>query len=176
MITYRIPDVEQVQNVTLAAVGQVAAKHTITVKGLDALTSYQCVTLFDRAGNLLNNFNSNPSYSFDVIYPGQEKDFIVQFVKLAPGQICENLTSVSPVNALPDVINILPNTDGALVQFNLAHSCDAVVSVYNVVGQKIDEISTNAYDNSLQVSLPSGQVYIIRVQTPNGLIVKKLYH
>ncbi|MGP8217178.1 MAG: hypothetical protein ACLQQ4_16530 [Bacteroidia bacterium] len=174
----RLPDSAQVMDVPLTAIGVVSANYTLTATGLERLSSYNCVTLIDKSsGRILANFEDSPDYTFTVSNPGEIKNYILRFTKLAPGETCASPDNVSFINVLPGEISVIPDQAGATVKFNLQQQGNAIISVYNMVGQKISaDINTYAYDNSIQVNLPSGQVYIIKVQTASGLVIKKLYH
>jgi hypothetical protein len=170
-----LPDSEWVQEIPLTAIGQVAALNTLTMQG--SITEYECVNLIDRStGIVLNNFNINPNYKFATTSAGQEQDFILQFAKLSQGQTCQTISNVTTINLLPVNVNVLPDEDGAEIRFSLTKPTDAIISVYNIVGEKVSEITTNAYDNTVQLNLAPGQIYIIKVQTTEGLVVKKLFH
>jgi hypothetical protein len=170
-----LPDSEWVQEVPLTAFAQVAGKHTLKME--TPVTDYDCVNLIEKStGRVLNNFNANQTYSF-TMQLGQQEDFILQFGKLSPGQICQSIDNITTVDLLPSNINVLPDQYGAVVRFNLPKPSDAVISVYSILGEKvISDISTNAYDNSVHVDLAAGQIYIIKIQTAGGMVVKKLFH
>ncbi|MGP8215393.1 MAG: hypothetical protein ACLQQ4_07510 [Bacteroidia bacterium] len=174
----RLPDSAQAIDVPLTAIGVVSANYTLAATGLERLSSYNCVTLIDKSsGRILANFEDSPDYTFTVSNPGEVKNYILRFTRLAPGQTCQNPDGISEINILPGEINIIPDESGATVKFNLTAPCDAIVSVFNVLGQKIvGDITTEAYNNSLQLNLPAGQIYIVRVQTPEGLVTKRIYH
>jgi len=171
---YSLPDNEAVQTVPLVAVAQVKANHTITVNGLDNISSYQCVNLIDQAtGAVLNNFNTNPAYTFSVSELGDIRSFGLQFTKLNQEESCNE--SISDNNLSGD-INITPSEQGARVSFNLPQESNAVISIYNILGQKVmNDVNTTAYNNQLIVNLTQGHLYIIKVQTVNGIFTKKLY-
>ncbi|HXP51890.1 MAG TPA: T9SS type A sorting domain-containing protein, partial [Bacteroidia bacterium] len=170
-----LPDSEWVQEVPLTALAQVAGKHTLKME--NPVTNYDCVNLIEKSsGRVLNNFNLNQSYSFNMQL-GQQEDFILQFNKLSPGQACQSIDNVTAINELPSYINVTPDQYGAVIRFNLSKPSDAVISVYNILGEKVvSDISTNAYDNSIHVDLATGQIYIVKVQTAEGILIRKLFH
>jgi hypothetical protein len=172
---YRLPDNEIVQTVPLVTVAQVVANHTITVNGLDNISSYQCVNLIDQAtGSVLNNFNTNPSYTFNVSQQGEIKNFVLQFTRLKEQESCN--TSIANNSDISNNITITPSEQGAKVIFNLPQESNATISIYNVLGQKImNDVNTAAYNNQLTINLTQGHLYIIKVQTANGIVTKKLY-
>jgi len=173
---YNVPDNEKMLTVPLVAVGQVVTRHTLTVKGLDNITSYQCVNLIDATtGAVLNNFNISPSYSFYVSEQGETKNFGLQFTQLSGDESCNTQPVVT---ALSDNVLIKPSATGANISFNLHEESNVIISVFNVLGQKvISDINSVAYNNTYSLNLPQGQLYIIKVQTASGqLVTKKLYH
>jgi len=174
----RLPEDENEVYVPLVAIGNVVANYTLTATDISTLP-YQCVCLIDReTGNVLNNFSENPSYTFPISEVGQQKSFFVRFTKLSAGQSCNSLASVSSMPNISENIDIYSINSGAMVNFNLPKQENAVISVYDVMGQKVmEDITTNALDNSVMVNLPAKQqIYILRVTTPGGVTTKKLYY
>ena len=173
-----LPDAETSLDIPLTAVAQVAAKYTLTISGLDKLTSYNCVSLIDKStGQILANFGNSSSYSFVVSNPGEIKNYTLHFVRLNNLESCNAVTSVVNSTLTPDNVDIYSTSTGAMIGFHLNTTENATVSIFNMLGEKvISDLSITAYQSELPVYLPSGQVYIVRVETPSGVIVKKLYH
>jgi hypothetical protein len=162
------PDTDQILDIPLIAMGNVAALHTITVQNIDNLNSYNSVSLIDATtGQEVANFENNPSYSFNISEPGQEKDFILRFSKLIP----YNSSAYAANN-----VTIYSSEAGATISFNLNQAENTQISVMNITGQIVKELQTNAYKNNLQLDLPSGIIYIVKVITPEGITINKLYH
>jgi hypothetical protein len=174
----RLPDNDTLLNIPLTAIGNVAANYTIKVKNLSSLSSYNCVSLIDKnTGAIVNNFEDSASYTFNIKQPGQEKDFILQFRRLLAGESCNSVASVKPLTNSSDSMQIYATSSGAIINFHLVKAENALVSVYSLTGQKlIEDIQFNAFDNQLNIPLPTTvQIYTLRVETPTGLTVKKLY-
>ena len=178
LIINKLPDADMVIDVPINAVAQISANYTLSINGLDNLTSYNCVNLVDKStGRILANFEDTPDYTFSVLNPNEVKNYILRFSRLNPGENCDNPDNVSSINLLPGEVSIIPNEIGVNVKFNLSQPSNATISVINLLGEKItDDVTTNAYDNTISIPLSSGQMYIIKVQTTNGLVIKKLYH
>ena len=175
----RLPDNSNEVDVPLTAIGNVAAGYTLAANNLSNITAYNCICLLDKqTGAVLNNFEDNPSYTFNM-QAGQEKDYILRFRMLSAGESCNSSAlSVATLNNTQDNIEVKPDVNGARVNFNLAQPENTTISVYSITGQKMmQDINLNAYQNSIELKLPAdNQIYIIRVETPQGLTVKKIYH
>lgn len=175
----RLPDNADVVDVPLMAIGNVAANYTLTAGSFANLGAYNCVCLIDeQTGQVLNNFEDNPSYTFAMSQPGQQRNFVIEFRQLAAGESCNSPASVASMNTGAGSIEITPAANGAEVNFQLSQPENATISVYNIMGQKVlNDINLNAYQSRLGINLPStGQIYIIRVVTEEGITVKKLYY
>jgi hypothetical protein len=178
LILNRMPDVDQNLDIPLTAIGQVAANYTLTMSGLNKLSSYNCISLIDKTtGQVLVNFENTPTYTFTISYPGEVKNYVLHLTKLDNSESCSSVTSVSNNILIPDNVDVYSTLNGAVIGFHLSTTEHAIVSVYNMLGEKvINDIFTSAYQNQLTVNLNSGQVYIVRIETTNAVIIKKLYH
>jgi len=176
LIVNRMPDNSDVVELPLTGVCKVAANYSMTISGLDKFTSYQCVSLVDgTTGAILNNFNTNPTYTFVASADNESHSFVLRFTKTSGA--CEQPAGIASIPASTDNITIVPSQQGATVNFYLSQPQQATISVYNMLGEKVSQdIQTQAYNNQVQLQLASGQLYIVRVQTANGATIKKLYH
>ncbi|HTA83603.1 MAG TPA: T9SS type A sorting domain-containing protein [Bacteroidia bacterium] len=169
-----LPDIDNTMDVRLTAVAGVQANYTLTAKNIENISSYNCVVLLDAAtGAILANFKDSPSYTFNLANATDKKDFIVRFTKLAAGQSCNSV-----VNSSKDGVGIYPSTAGAYVNFNLNESEDAVISVYNILGQEVIPVmNRTVQSNVIEVPFPfSEAIYIVKVETKYGIFTQKIYH
>jgi len=82
---------------------------------------------------------------------------------------CENHTSVSEVNA--ENVRLYPNpTDGIV---NIEGEGEMTISVMNVLGQKVLETTANE-NTTIDLSSFGEGIYMIRVETANGVKTKKI--
>jgi hypothetical protein len=172
----RLPDASSEIDVPITTVGNVPGNYILSTENIGFnLHSFDCVTLVDNtSGEVVNNFEDNSSYSFKVTEAGQTNHFTLKFVKLQPGETCTPL-AVSPVSNGRDNIRIYSSSGGAVVNFRLAQPENAVVSVYSLSGQKVaEDVHTNAYNNEITIPLPGHNIYILRVETHNGITIKKI--
>ncbi len=168
----KLPDADNTIDVPLTAVAGVQADYTLTAQNLDNITSYDCIMLIDAAtGAPLNNFKDNPTYNFTTSAP-ESKNFLLRFTRLTAGQSC------NPVNSnANEGVEIYPSTSGAFVSFHLLQSEDAVIEVYNLLGQKISTVSRTTQNDIINVPFPAIEaVYIVRVETKYGIFTQKVYH
>jgi hypothetical protein len=168
----KLPDSASVTDVPLTAIASIAgATYTIEAQGLDKLTSYNCVLLIDKNTNtVLNNFMNNSSYKFNAEYAPDQKDFVLRFSKLSSGQNCAS------VSIATDNIQIYATQQNAIVNFYLDQPEDVVISMYNVLGQKMcADKSRNIQNGKIEIPLPiMDGVYIVRVESAYGIITKKI--
>jgi len=80
--------------------------------------------------------------------------------------------------AMPDQgVQVKSENGSYFVEFNLSEATNAVISVYDAVGQKVsDDLSVHAFQNKVQVSLPNlaRGVYFISVSMNGKVISKKI--
>jgi hypothetical protein len=168
----KLPDSDNTIDVPLTAVAGVKADYTLTAQNIDNITSYDCIMLIDAAtGAPLNNFKDNSTYNFSTSAP-EGKNFLLRFTRLTAGESC------NPVNSTAnDGVEIYPSNAGAYVSFHLLQSEDAVIEVYNLLGQKISAASRTTQNETINVPFPAIEaVYIVRVETKYGIFTQKVYH
>jgi len=169
-----MPDNDATLDIPLMAQAGINANYTITANNLSSVTSYNCILLIDKnTGAVLNNFLDNASYTFNVADAPETRNYAVRFNKLSSGETC------TPAgNAANDGVEIYPTLAGASVSFNLAESENVTVTAFNVLGQEISPAATYTVRNEvINVPLPATEaIYIIRVETTNGIFTQKIYH
>jgi hypothetical protein len=172
LILNKLPDVDKSLDIPLKSFQPIPANYDISMTGLDNFTSYNCVLLIDNStGNILNNFIENSSYKFNTAYGPQEKNLTLRFSKIGIGESCATVST-----AANDNVQIYPLQQNAIINFNLAQSEDVVISVYNVLGQKVSaDINRTVQNDKVSVRLPmvSG-LYIVKVQSAYGTTTQKI--
>jgi hypothetical protein len=173
-----LPALENTEDISLYAGGVSEGSYTLQFNNIDYLTKYNCVQLEDIKNGKWVQVTENSKYSFTV-EAGQIYKFILHFRALAPSQDCntpENTVSIEQ-NMLSGV-DILPVTLGAQVRFTFSTQQEVSIAAYNALGQQVgNEIHSSVMDNSVDVPLPiAHNIYIIRVQSPYGVLNKRIYH
>jgi hypothetical protein len=172
LILNKLSDADKSLDVPLKTSESEAANYEIAMTGMGNLTSYNCVLLIDNStGNVLNNFAENTSYKFNTAYGPQEKDFTLRFSKIGIGESCAATSS-----SANDNIQIYSSQQNAIINFNLAQSEDVVISIYNILGQKVNaDINRTVQNDKVSMRLPmvSG-LYIVKVQSAYGTTTQKI--
>jgi len=166
------------KEVTLYAGGGAEGMYTLTFTNVASLGNYNCVQLEDITNSKWAVVSEGSSYSFTVGQNAQPYKFILHFKSLPPGQECivPDEVSSSASNAM-DGVDVISSQVGAQVIFTMPTAQNVTISVFNTMGEKAEEdIRCNVMDNTVQVPLPSTtDIYIIRVQSPNGVVNKRIY-
>jgi hypothetical protein len=168
----KLPDVDSTMDVPLTTIAGVAgATYSLEAQNLNKLTSYNCVSLIDKNTNsVLNNFMDNSTYKFNTESGSSQKDFVLRFTRLAAGQNCDGTSTRS------DNIQIYSTQKNIVVNFYLNQTEDVVISMYNMLGQKLcpdalRTIQTGKFE--MPVPVTDG-VYVVRVQSAYGVTTKKI--
>lgn len=108
--------------------------------------------------------NLTRSWSETVYYP----DTVLSFTQTG---IADAQNLAADIASYPNPFNGTTNVSVALSQ-----SCDALMQVYNLAGQKVAErtMPLEAGKNLFEVSLQTPQVYLMAVTTPQGRSTIKL--
>jgi len=166
------------QDIMFYGGGNVNGNYTLTFTGITNLIKYNCVQLEDLKTGKLVQLEEGTTYTYQVTNASTYK-FILHFKKLQAGAACV-LPVVANVgnensNAAVDVFR---SDIGAEARFTLTETQQAVITVYNMLGQQVgQEIVRDVMDEQVDVPLPStNSMYIVRVQTPGGVTNKRIYH
>jgi hypothetical protein len=151
--------------------------YTINFTGVNSASKYNCILLQDVKNNKWMEVTEGSSYSFALDTKGQSYKFILHFQTLQPGQDCTIPQGTTTGEDATSGIDIFQSQVGAQVRFTLPTAQDAIISVYNMLGEKVGEdISCSAFDNTVEVPLPAANaMYIVRVQTPGGVKNQRIY-
>jgi len=177
LINNTLPGITQTKDVTLYAGGGDAGMYTLTFNNISSLTKYNCVVLEDVKNGKWMQVTEGSSYQFILQESGQSYKFILHFTALQPNQECTVPESSTEQNSTAG-IDILSSQVGAQVRFTLPQAQDVTISVYNMLGEKAEaDIYTSASENTVEVPLPAtSAIYIVRVQTPYGVVNQRIYH
>ena len=132
---------------------------TLKVKGITNSMGYAALTLqneselADADGNIINNINLNTS-NIDLI------------------------SSKTDLFGKTSIINIYPNPTKAytIVDLGKYETKDVSVNIYNTLGEQINIFGTSSATNKIKLNFAgmSQGLYIIQINTPDGIIVKKI--
>ena len=153
----------------------IAGNYKIDAAGFDFISDYTCIKLEDKLLNKTIDLTSENSYSFHMEPSDNVDRFIIHFSK--------NNNCKSPVSSSNQIasdfsnqIEILPTSQGNVINFNLSETTNSVISVVNLLGQTIVEgINVEANTQSVNVALPDGfsGMYIVRINSAKGNVTKK---
>jgi len=168
----KLPDFDSTVDVPLTTIAEVAgAVYSLHAQNLNELSSYNCVSLIDKNTNtVLNNFMDNSTYKFHAENTSQQNDFVLRFSRLAAGQNCDGTSTRS------DNIQIYATQKYIGVNFYLNQTEDVVISMYNMLGQKLcpdvlRTVQTGKFERPVPVT---DGVYVVRVQSAYGVTTKKI--
>ncbi|MGZ4043910.1 MAG: T9SS type A sorting domain-containing protein, partial [Bacteroidia bacterium] len=148
--------------------------YKISAAGFDFVSDYTCIKLEDKLLNKIIDLTSQDTYICQMEPTDDANRFIVHFSK---NNNCKSFVASNAVsNDFANKIDILPTTEGNVVNFNLNETTNSTISVVNLLGQTIVEgISVEANTQSINVALPENfsGMYIIRVSSSKGNFTKK---
>ncbi|MGB9154730.1 MAG: T9SS type A sorting domain-containing protein, partial [Alphaproteobacteria bacterium] len=151
--------------------------YTLTFNGIDNLSQFNCIQLEDvRLGKTVQ-IEEGSSYTYQLDNTGTYK-FILHFKKLQPGLPCVITTLANNVTEnLDEAVDVYKSQTGVTAKFTLSESQQAIISVYNTLGQKVEQdIVKDVMDEQVDIPLPSTNgMYIIRIETPSGVTTKRIY-
>jgi len=128
--TNTIPDVSENTTIPFAFIKNSATDYTLTVEGVNSLTTGEKVYLTDLKNNYTQNLNQNPVYHFSA----QEGDAVNRF-KLYFGPLGVNENSVKSLYSVYASHN--------LIKIQAEKAVNAEVFVYNVAGQLMAKTTLN---------------------------------
>jgi hypothetical protein len=162
------------KTVALVANVSVAGTYTIDFDFPNNYTPYNCISLEDTYTGKMYSLDANDAYTFTENNTGTERTFLVHFRNSTPEE-CSKLASES-LNTLGNSTFITPAEDGVFVSFNFDEEQSVTLSVFNLLGQQVvEDISLVTAHDKVKVTLPANnQVYLIRIQTADEAITKKV--
>lgn len=147
----------------------ISGSYTLTA---DEIVNYpSCVVVHDKLTNAFIDLRVQPSYVFNISDTTQAPRFELY--------VCANGGAAVSVNELyaSSNISIGKDAEGPVVTTNFEQATDAVISVYNIVGQKLTEdvkVSGTKSATHLNNLNLHNQVVMIKVTAGDKSITKKL--
>lgn len=149
--------------------------YKIEADGFENMGDYSCIRLEDKLLNKIIDLNAGDAYSFQLNTDNDADRFILHFSKSGNCKTVENANN-NVSDDLNSMVTILPTAEGNSINFNMPEATSATINVTNVMGQKIVESkSVIAETQTLNVAVPQdfSGVYMIRIESPKGVIIKK---
>jgi hypothetical protein len=152
----------------------VTGKYQINASDIEAMNSdYSCVSLEDKALNKFVDLNENSNYVFFAATVDEKDRFALHFNKNGN---CKSVANSFMGNGIENQVQVLPNDNGNIINFNFGETLNTKISVSNLLGQDITEsMSLQANTQSIQIMIPvsfSG-MYIVRIENEKGVVSKK---
>ncbi len=159
------------QSVSVPLLARVSASGTYTISAFDFQNFNMCLGIVDKLTNTYHDLRQSP-YSFTIADTTSSPRFELVMCKdesLNETGVAEN------TNAWSNVI-ISQDQQGAFVKTAFDKNTKAIISVYNLLGQKLmEDIQTEGTVNSTNLNLNlHNQVVLIRVSTDKQSTTKKL--
>jgi fibronectin-binding autotransporter adhesin len=159
-------------NIPLKIQVGVSGFYKIETSGLDFMSEYASIKLEDKSLNKMIDLTKENVYSFQVNVSDKSDRFILHFNKTKG----VDLFGSDIVSDFINQVEILPTKQGNIINFNLNEISNTTISIVNLLGQTIvDAISIDAYNQSVNVSLPENfnGLYLVKVQSSKATITKK---
>jgi hypothetical protein len=147
-------------------------KYQLATSGIQHVRDYAVVLLEDKLTHTFINLNNSNDYTFNAKTTDSKQRFALHFSK-SPDY---NPASTAIVNNLANEVQILQNSTGNMINFNLSKTENTVISVMDLLGKNIiGTIDVAANNQSVNITLPESfhGLYFITVQSESGKIVKK---
>ncbi|MGZ6519595.1 MAG: T9SS type A sorting domain-containing protein, partial [Bacteroidia bacterium] len=152
------------------------ASYKIEAAGFDFVSDYTCIKLEDKKLNNITDLTQSNTYVFNMNTNDNADRFVLHFSKDAN---CSGFVASSNVETnIENEISIVRTDEGNLVNFSLTENTPATIEVLNMLGQElVPAKAVIANVEPEKVVLPSGYsgIYIIKVSSAKGAIVKKFY-
>jgi fibronectin-binding autotransporter adhesin len=147
-------------------------KYQLATKGIKNVSDYPVVLLEDKLAHTFINLNNSNNYTFSASTTDSKQRFALHFSK------SPNYTPASTAitNNLNNEVQITQNSTGNTINFNLAKTEQAVISVMDLLGKNIIEnLNVEANNQSIDITLPENfhGLYFITIQSASGKTVKK---
>lgn len=165
------------QDVMFYAGGTVKGNYTLTFNGIAYLAKYNCIQLEDLKSGKTIQIEEGSTYTYEQPNEGTYK-FILHFKKLQEGEHCNTPIATGGISTDPNAaVDVFRNSTGAVAKFTYSQPEQVTITIYNALGQQLgNEITKDVMDESVEVPLPAtNQMYILRIQTPTGVITKRIY-
>jgi hypothetical protein len=147
-------------------------KYQLATSGIQHVSDYAVILLEDKLTHTFINLNNSNDYTFSAKITDPKQRFVLHFSK-SPDY---NPASTAIVNNLANEVQILQNSTGNMINFNLSKTENTVISVMDLLGKNIiGNINVEANNQSINITLPENfhGLYFITVQSESGKTVKK---
>lgn len=153
----------------------VSGNYRITAAGFEFMSDYTCIKLQDSHTGQTIDLNEGNGYCFTMNVNDNPDRFILHFSK---DDNCKSAVanSTAPLVDFENHIQVLPTSQGNMINFSLSESANTTITVSNMLGQNIvEKMSLIALDQSVNITLPEGYtgMYIIKVESDKGAVTKK---
>ncbi|MBL0329947.1 MAG: T9SS type A sorting domain-containing protein [Bacteroidetes bacterium] len=153
----------------------VNGSYKITASGFEYISDYTCIKLQDKLTGQIVDLNEGNGYCFNMNVNDSPDRFILLLNK--DNNNCKSFVA-APASTydFSNEVEILPTSQGNLVNFNFGETTNTTISVVNVLGQTIVEGTTvNATTQSVNIALPQdfSGLYFIKVESAKGAVTKK---
>ncbi len=149
--------------------------YKIEASGFEFLPEFSCIKLEDKSRGLMVDFTAQSAYEFDAFLLEDNNRFVLHFYKNGHCKAIE--TASQPMDGA-DLVEVLPYSDGNVLNFSFPEYTSVSVSVTNLLGQHLLPVKRlTAMNESETIQLPSDfhGVYFIQIASERGNIVKKIY-
>ncbi len=148
-----------------------SGKYIITSDKLNNIPAGVTVYLLDSKKGVLQNLNSNPSYSFDINVDDDANRFFLKFTSQQSG--------ISNQQAAGELFDAYTNNNILYVNYlsseeRRGKSEEAVLSIYNSLGQNVKELRIENGELRINLGVAPG-AYFVRLVTKENVYVKKVY-
>lgn len=150
----------------------ISGNYQFEVMNLQQMSEYPYIKLEDKLLNTMIDLTKKNGYSFRSNANDKSERFVVHFSK----KDSQTLTSTPMVTDFMNQVEVLPSSQGNIINFNLSETTNTTITVTNLMGQTIvDAIVVDANSQSVNVSLPEGYngMYILKIESAKGSINKK---
>lgn len=162
------------KHVSLTVKSGVYGSHFISTKGLANLSLYNSVWLEDLTTGNKVDLLKNQEYEFNADEIGKDYEFVIHFSTKK-----QNATNGSAiVNSLNENTSVYNTPSNVIVKFDMQESTPVTISVYNLAGQKVTELSNLNVTND-RIALPlqkENGLYLLTIQSEDQQITRKIIY
>lgn len=162
------------KHVPLTVKAGVYGSHFISTKGLANLSLYNSVWLEDLTTGNKVDLLKNQEYEFNADEIGKDYEFVIHFSTKK-----QNSTNGSAiVNSLNENTSVYNTPYNVIVKFDMQKSTPVTISVYNLAGQKVTELSHLNVTND-RIALPlqkENGLYLLIIQSEEQQITRKIIY
>lgn len=149
--------------------------YQISAKGIAYVDStYPCVKLEDKLLHKIIDLHLETTYVFQAAVADDSSRFVLHFDKNA----CDGMITNIEKEGFENNVNIIQNSTGATVDFNLQETTPAKIIVTTLLAQQLTKEETVlALNQTVNINLPTDfhGIYFIQVISSKGTAIKKFY-